>query len=83
MGHKINPKSVRVGYIKDWDSKWFNLKEMPDFIEEDSRLRVYLKNKLKMASVSKIGIERAGKYIRVNIYTANDRQKSFHKCYGN
>ena len=70
MGHKINPKSVRVGYIKDWDSKWFNLKEMPDFIEEDSRLRVYLKNKLKMASVSKIGIERAGKYIRVNIYTA-------------
>ena len=70
MVHKINPKSVRVGYIKDWDSKWFNLKEMPDFIEEDSRLRVYLKNKLKMASVSKIGIERAGKYIRVNIYTA-------------
>ena len=70
MGHKIHPKSVRVGYIKDWDSKWFNLKEMPDFIEEDSRLRVYLKNKLKMASVSKIGIERAGKYIRVNIYTA-------------
>ena len=47
MGHKIHPKSVRVGYIKDWDSKWFNLKEMPDFIEEDSRLRVYLKNKLK------------------------------------
>lgn len=70
MGHKIHPKSVRVGYIKDWDSKWFNLKEMPDFIEEDSRLRAYLKNKLKMASVSKIGIERAGKYIRVNIYTA-------------
>jgi phage pi2 protein 07 len=35
MGHKIHPKSVRIGYIKDWDSKWFNLKEMPDFIEED------------------------------------------------
>ncbi len=70
MGHKVHPKSVRVGYIKDWDSKWFNLKEMPDFIEEDFRIRVFLKDKLKMASVSKIGLERAGKYIRVNIYTA-------------
>ncbi len=70
MGHKVHPKSVRLGYIKDWESKWFNLKEMPDFIEEDRRIRTYLKDKLKMASVSKIGIERAGKYLRVNIYTA-------------
>ena len=70
MGHKVHPKSVRLGYIKDWDSKWFNLKEMPDFIEEDRRIRVVLKEKLKLASVSKIGIERAGKYLRVNIYTA-------------
>jgi len=70
MGHKVHPKSVRLGYIKDWDSKWFNLKEMPDFIEEDRRIRATLKEKLKLASVSKIGIERAGKYLRVNIYTA-------------
>ncbi|MCL2485841.1 MAG: 30S ribosomal protein S3 [Endomicrobia bacterium] len=70
MGHKVHPKSVRLGYIKDWDSKWFNLKEMPDFIEEDRRIRTYLKDKLKLASVAKIGIERAGKYLRVNIYTA-------------
>lgn len=70
MGHKVHPKSVRLGYIKDWDSKWFNLKEMPDFIEEDCRIRATLKEKLKLASVSKIGIERAGKYLRVNIYTA-------------
>jgi small subunit ribosomal protein S3 len=70
MGHKVHPKSVRLGYIKDWESKWFNLKEMPDFIEEDRQIRVYLKNKLKLASVSKIGIERPGKYLRVNIYTA-------------
>jgi small subunit ribosomal protein S3 len=68
MGHKVHPKSVRLGYIKDWESKWFSLKEMPDFIEEDHRLRVYLKNQLK--SVSKIVIERPGKYIRVNIYTS-------------
>jgi small subunit ribosomal protein S3 len=70
MGHKVHPKSVRLGYIRDWESKWFNLKEMPDFIEEDHRIRVYLKNKLKLASVSKIVIERPGKYLRVNIYTS-------------
>ncbi|MDR0956584.1 MAG: 30S ribosomal protein S3 [Endomicrobium sp.] len=70
MGHKIHPKSVRLGYIKDWESKWFNLKMMPDFIEEDCRIRVYLKDKLKLASVSRIIIERPGKYLRINIYTA-------------
>ena len=70
MGHKVHPKSVRLGYIKDWESKWFNLKEMPELIEEDHHIRTYLKDKLKMASVSKIGIERPGKYLRVNIYTA-------------
>ncbi|MDR3253911.1 MAG: 30S ribosomal protein S3 [Endomicrobium sp.] len=70
MGHKVHPKSVRLGYTKDWESKWFNLKEMPNFIEEDHRIRIYLKNKLKSASVSKIGIERPGKYLRVNIYTS-------------
>jgi len=70
MGHKVHPKSVRLGYIKDWESKWFNLKEMPDFIEEDRQIRTFLKDKLKLASVSKIGIERPGKYLRVNVYTA-------------
>ena len=70
MGHKVNPKAMRLGYIRDWESKWFNLKEMPDFIEEDYKIRQYLKDKLRLASVSKIGIERAGKYIRVNVYTA-------------
>jgi len=70
MGHKVHPKSVRLGYIKDWDSKWFNLKEMPNFIEEDYRIRVYLKDKLKLGSISKICIERPGKYVRVNIYTS-------------
>ncbi|AKL98678.1 30S ribosomal protein S3 [Endomicrobium proavitum] len=70
MGHKVHPKSVRLGYIRDWESKWFNLKEMPDLIEEDRHIRVYLKDKLKAASVSKIGIERPGKNLRVNIYTA-------------
>jgi small subunit ribosomal protein S3 len=70
MGHKIHPKGIRLGYTKDWESKWFNLKEMPNFIEEDYRIRVYLKNKLKLASVSKIMIERSGKHLHINIYTS-------------
>ncbi|MDR0485229.1 MAG: 30S ribosomal protein S3, partial [Elusimicrobiota bacterium] len=71
MGHKAHPKSMRLGYIiKDWDSKWFNLKEMPNFIEEDYRIRTYVRNNLKQASISKILIERAGDYLKVNICTA-------------
>lgn len=70
MGQKVHPKGIRLGYIRDWDSKWFNLREMPDFIEEDHRIRQYLKNKLHLAAVSRIGIERAGKYLRVNVFTA-------------
>jgi small subunit ribosomal protein S3 len=70
MGQKIHPKSVRLGYIKDWDSKWFNLKEYPDFVEDDFRIRQYVKNRLALAAVSRIVIERAGKYLRVNIFTA-------------
>ncbi len=70
MGHKVHPKGFRLGYIRDWDSKWFNLKEMPANIEEDFKVRKFLKARLKLAAVSKIGIERTGKYLRVNIFTA-------------
>ncbi|MFN3966782.1 MAG: 30S ribosomal protein S3 [Endomicrobiia bacterium] len=70
MGQKVPPKANRLGYIEDWNSKWFNLREMPDLIEEDFRIRHFLKQKLKNAAVSKIVIERAGKYLRISIYTA-------------
>ncbi|MBI4396238.1 MAG: KH domain-containing protein, partial [Elusimicrobia bacterium] len=70
MGQKVYPKGVRLGYIKDWDSKWFNLRDMPMLIEEDHKIRTFLKDRLKMAAVSRIGIERTGKYLRVNIFTA-------------
>ncbi|MDR1511303.1 MAG: 30S ribosomal protein S3 [Endomicrobium sp.] len=70
MGNKVHPKGVRLGYIKGWESRWFDLKEMPNFIEEDRRVRVYLKNKFKLAFVSRIGIERQGKLLCVNIHTA-------------
>ncbi len=70
MGQKVHPKGIRIGYIRDWDSKWFNLKDMPALIEEDHKIRVFLKDRLKLAAVSRIGIERTGKYLRVNIFTA-------------
>jgi small subunit ribosomal protein S3 len=70
MGHKTHPKGIRLGYIREWDSKWFNLKEMPALIEEDFRIRTFLKKRLKLAAVSKIAIERRGKFLHIYIYTA-------------
>lgn len=70
MGQKIHPEGLRLGYIKDWDSKWFNLRQMPDLLEEDRRIRAYMRKRLEGSAVSKIVIERAGKHLRVNIHTA-------------
>jgi len=70
MGQKVHPIGIRLGYIADWTSKWFSKKDFPHLIEEDQMIRRYLKDRLKMAAVAKIVIERAGKYLRVNVYTA-------------
>ena len=70
MGQKVHPKGIRLGYIADWDSKWFSKKDFAKLLEEDQSIRKYLKQKLKLAAVARVGIERAGKYLRVNIYTA-------------
>jgi len=61
MGNKIHPNSVRLGYIHDWESKWFSLRDMPALIGEDFKIRNLVKNTFKMAAVSWVGIERAGK----------------------
>lgn len=70
MGHKISPKALRVGYIQDWESKWYSPKNMSDLIEEDFRIRQYLKERFRLAALSKVTIERTGKYIRINLHTA-------------
>lgn len=70
MGHKINPRALRLGYIQGWDSRWFAPKEMPDLLEEDFRIRKFLHNRYKLASLSKVTIDRTGKYVRVNLHTA-------------
>jgi len=70
MGHKIHPKSIRLGYVQDWQSKWFAPKNMPAFIREDVEIRELISHRFKLASVSWVGIERAGSYLRINIHTA-------------
>src|SRR5947209_18076017 len=70
MGNKIHPKAVRLGFIQDWESKWFSLRDMPALIGEDFKIRNLVKNQFRQAAVSWVGIERAGSYLRVNIHTA-------------
>ena len=70
MGQKVNPHGLRVGIIKDWDSKWYAEADFADNLIEDHKIRTYLKKKLYSAGVSKIEIERASDRIRVIIHTA-------------
>ena len=71
MGQKVNPHGLRVGVIKNWDTKWFaEDKAFGDVLVEDNKIRKFLKNKLYAAGISKIGIERAAGRLKVTIYTA-------------
>ena len=72
MGQKVNPHGMRVGIIKDWDSKWYaDKKNFADTLIEDHKIREILKKKLYSANVSKIEIERAAEdKVRVTIFTA-------------
>ncbi len=70
MGQKVNPHGLRVGVIKEWDSKWYAEGEFADYLVEDYNIRKYLKKKLYSAGVAKIEIERASDRVRVIIHTA-------------
>ena len=71
MGQKVNPHGLRVGIIKDWDSRWFaDKKSFGDSLVEDYNLRVFLKNKLFQAGVAKIEIEKFANKVRVSIHAA-------------
>ena len=70
MGQKVNPHGLRVGIIKDWDSKWYAESEFSDYLVEDYNIRKYLKKKLFSAGISKIEIERASDRVRVIVHTA-------------
>ena len=71
MGQKVNPIGYRLALNRDWRSRWFaSPKELPDFLHSDLKIRAYVKDKLRLAAVSKIVIERAWNSIRVTIFTA-------------
>ena len=71
MGQKVNPHGLRVGVIKDWDSKWYaEDADFSEFLVEDYDIRKFLKAKLYAAGISKIEIERASDRVKVIIYTA-------------
>lgn len=71
MGQKVNPHGLRVGIIKDWDTKWYaDDKNFADFLVEDNKIREFLKPRLYAAGVSKIEIERTAGKIKLNIHVA-------------
>lgn len=70
MGQKVNPHGLRVGVIKDWDSKWYAEASFADNLVEDYNIRTYLKKRLYSAGVSRIEIERASDRVKLIVYTA-------------
>ena len=71
MGQKMNPNGLRVGIIKDWNSKWYaDSKHFADYLVEDHKIREYVKKKLYASGISKVEIERTAKFVKVNVYTA-------------
>jgi small subunit ribosomal protein S3 len=71
MGQKVNPHGLRVGVIKGWESNWYaSGNDFADNIEEDYKIRKYLKKRLYDSGISKISIERASDRVKVTVYTA-------------
>ena len=70
MGQKVHPKGLRLGIIKDWDSRWYDRKNYRELLHEDILLRDYIKKRLYMAGVSLVEIERAANGLRISIHTA-------------
>ncbi|MGE7604739.1 30S ribosomal protein S3 [Peribacillus sp. NPDC097675] len=70
MGQKVNPVGMRIGIIRDWESKWYADKDYAVLLHEDLRVREYIAKRLNDASVSKVEIERAANRINVSVHTA-------------
>ena len=70
MGQKVNPIGMRVGINRTWDSRWFSDKNYAEKLVQDLKLREFVKDRLKMAGISKVIIERAAQNTTVTVYTA-------------
>ena len=69
MGQKVNPHGLRVGVIKDWDSRWYSEDKFAEYLAEDYKIRKFLKKRLYSAGVSKIEIARKAEKLEVVVYT--------------
>ena len=70
MGQKVHPESIRVGYIHDWKSNWFNEKNFADYLHEDTQIREHIIGRLSHAGLSDITIRKNANEVEVNIHTA-------------
>ena len=71
MGQKVNPHGLRIGIIKEWDSKWFaDKKNFSDLLIEDFNIREYVKEKLYISGISRVEIERAANRVKVTVFTS-------------
>jgi small subunit ribosomal protein S3 len=70
MGQKVHPEVLRVGYIHDWKSQWFNEREFSDYLLEDIKIREHIEGKLSHAGLSSITIRKDKNEVEVNIHTA-------------
>ncbi|WP_449243243.1 30S ribosomal protein S3 [Desulfovibrio sp.] len=70
MGQKVHPYGFRLGYNKNWLSRWYSRKDYPAFVLQDDQLRKFVKEKLYQAGIARIEIERAGGKVRLIIHTA-------------
>ncbi len=71
MGHKVNPIGIRLGISRDWNSKWYaGRKEFAEYLQADLKARIFLRERLGQAGISKILIERPAKTARITIHTA-------------
>ena len=70
MGQKVNPIGLRIGVIRDWESRWYAGKDYAELLHEDIKVREYIAKRLAESSVSKVEIERAANRLNVTIHTA-------------
>ena len=70
MGQKVNPHGIRLGINKTWSSRWFSRSEYTKLLHQDLKIKEYVEDKLKNASISKINIERAAKKLRIAIFSS-------------
>ncbi len=71
MGQKVHPNAVRLGYIREWQSRWVSdFKDMPQLIREDYDIRNIIRERFSQAAISNIIIERLGSYVKITIHTA-------------